>query len=192
MQTTALLTTRAPYRPEFARYGSGVVASVGRRRARVGLFETSSDVDNCIARVGAQIRSLDADARAEYVRRYGPEMFAATITAAQLEQFKIDRAFYKSWREFTSTWDDYVKAWQERWVSVLSADKFRDCMNYDSEQKAWREKFASQGISVTAPATTTPSILPGVVPSGSVGNVLSIGFGLVAIVVAGIVLVKVL
>jgi hypothetical protein len=139
--------------------------------ARVGLFETSTDVDNCIARVDAQIRSLDADAQAEYKKRYGPAMFAATIaTAEELEQFRADRAFYQSWLGFKNTWDAFVEKWRDRYISVMSADKFRECMNYDLEHKAWRPKFTEQGIHVTAPETVTPSILPGVIPPKAPGQ----------------------
>ena len=150
---------------------STVLAQAHERRirahytVRAGLFETSTDVDNCIARVGSQIRSLDADAQSLYVKRYGPEMFAATITKDQLEQFRIDKKFYQSWLGFKKSWDDFVDGWNDRFVSVLSADKFRDCMNFDLEQKAWRDRFTAQGIKITAPATTTPSVLPGIIPA---------------------------
>jgi hypothetical protein len=120
--------------------------------------------------VGAQIRSLDTDARAEFTKRYGPDMFAATITKAQLEQFRSDRTFFQSWNGFKTSWDEFVTNWNDRFISVLSADTFRDCMNFDAEQKAWRAKFTARAINITAPETSTPSVLPGVIPATAPGE----------------------
>jgi len=140
---------------------------VANRRVSSGLFETASDVDNCIARVDAQINSLDRDMTTEFIKRYGPQMFAASITAAQLKQFQEDRTFYQSWLGFRNSWDIFKSNWQNRIIGVLSADRYRDCQNFDLEQKQWQQKWIARGGKVTAPATTTPSAIPGVIPPKS-------------------------
>lgn len=158
------------------------LVSMRSTSVNTGLFETAADVDNCIARVDAQINSLDRDMTTEFIKRYGPQMFAASITAAQLETFRADRTFYQSWLGFRQSWDTFRSNWQNRTVSVLSADRFRDCQSFDLEQKQWQQKWIARGGKVTAPATTTPSAIPGIIPPKSQG---SEGFPWFTVIVIG-------
>lgn len=160
----------------------------GCGNVRTGLFETASDVDICIGRVGAQIASLDRDMQNYAIGKYGPNQYAASVSAAQLEQFRADKSFYQSWRGFTDAWETYVNSWNNRIVSVLSADSYRQCVQFDGEQKGWQDKWIARGGTVTAPRTTTPSAIPGIIPDSNGGSGLKIpwvGLAIGAAVVVG-------
>jgi hypothetical protein len=162
---------------------------------RVGLFETSSDVNDCAGRVKAMIDALDADVINFFVGVYGPDMFAATITLAQKAQFDADRQMFWDWRAFKKTFDDWKASWDDQTISILSADAFRQCGNYDLEAKDWYDRFVKRGVHTTAPKTTTPSAIPGVIPptppSGG-GFPWTLAITAAALVAAGFVAWKVL
>jgi hypothetical protein len=141
--------------------------------ARVGLFETSSDVNNCAARVGSMVEGLDSDLVNFLRKRYGKDnitILSGTVfyDAAKImdkpKSFDDDQSFFKGWRAFRQTFLDWKKNWDDEWFSILSADAYRECAKYDLEAKDWYDRFEKRDIKPTAPKTTTPSSLPGVLP----------------------------
>ncbi len=158
-----LTATRSGY----VRPGSGAVVGQDSRNALLGtsgarLFETDSDVRNYANRVNAQVVSLEADILNHAKRLYGPQGFAASITSAQLAKFQSDKAFYQSWSEFRRAWEAFKADIDASSFIVLSANKYREVEKYDTDVRAWRERFKAQGIQPTAPPTTQPGTVPGV------------------------------
>lgn len=150
----------------------------GAAGARVGLLETQSDVDACAAQAESQVTSLEADIVA-YLKGRWPTVVAMPglgvlvevhdVPAEDAGAFAKDQTFYKSWRGFVN--DDW-EPWRRDYVtgppggpkpiSILSADVFRECQRYGVDIEAWRTKAKDRGVSVTAPATTKPAVIPGV------------------------------
>lgn len=128
------------------------------------LFETDSDVRNYANRVNAQVVSLEADIMNAARKKYGPEVFSASVTLAQLPQFQKDKAFYQSWSAFRKSWEAFKSDLDDSSFIILSANKYREVEKYDTDVRAWRERFKAQGIVPTAPPTTQPGTIPGVTP----------------------------
>lgn len=129
------------------------VSTVRVAGMRVGLFETSTDVNNCAHIVGDRIAGLDNDIIAFFTKKYGPELFAGpSATKAELDRKLNDRAFYQQWRRFSDSYNTWKKDWDDSF-GVLSADAYRECENFDQQSTTWYHQCEAKNIRPSVPLT---------------------------------------
>lgn len=109
------------------------------------------EVKTYAERVDAQVNSIDADVLRFAKKKWGPDGFAASYTAAQRESFLRDKSSWEGWKRWRDLWKAKKADIDSSWYG--SDDRYAEIEKFDVEAKAWRKKWNDLGYYLGAPTT---------------------------------------